>query len=183
MEWPPELAAARSVTRFAGPAAAAVNALKYQRWTAHAAYLGVRMGELVRRDVSVPAGSVVVPVPSTPRRLRQRGFNPAELLGEGVARALEIPMVHALLRPRESPRQVGLPPSRRSANVRGAFVPGEGIPALARKPVLLVDDVLTTGATAGEAARVLVESGASGVTLLTFARALPEDPGEGWTRP
>lgn len=89
-------------------------------------------------------------------------------------------MVNALDRPLESPRQVGLPPSVRAANVRGVFVPrGTPFGSSGSLHVLLVDDVLTTGATAAEAAQALEGCGAGTVSMLTFARALPTDPSVG----
>jgi predicted amidophosphoribosyltransferase len=120
----------------------------------------------------------VVAVPTTPKRLRERGFNPPDLLARGVAEALELPVLEALTRPEEAPRQVGLPPSRRAANVREAFVAKRVRTGLLLPPyVLLVDDVLTTGATGAAAAECLTRAGAARVGLLTFARALPGDPG------
>lgn len=179
-QWPPRLVQARSAAVFRPPVPELIHALKYQGWTVAARWMGDRMRRLIAADSAAPPPGVVVPVPTTPRRLRERGFNPAELLAREVARGLGIPLADALTRPRESPRQVGLPPSRRAANVRGVFVPRSGPEGSLPQPnVLLVDDVLTTGATAAEAARVLEGCGARSVSLLTFARALPADPALG----
>lgn len=168
------------MTRFAPPASHLVHALKYQGWTSVAALAGVRMARLVDGERDAWRPGVVVAVPTTARRLRERGFNPAGLLASVIAEHLRIPRVGALLRPAEGPRQVGLPPSQRAANVRGAFEPaGAHSGALRRQNVLLVDDVLTTGATGAEAARVVEACGARTVALVTFARALPETPGSG----
>lgn len=179
-DWPAVLRRARSVALFRPPVPEVVHGLKYQGWTVAARWMGSRMRTVASADPAPERPGVVVPVPTTPRRFRERGFNPAELLAREVASGLGIPLVKALARPRESPRQVGLPTSRRAANVRDAFVPGSG-PArsLPHPHVLLVDDVLTTGATAAEAARVLEGCGARTVSLLTFARAVPADPAAG----
>lgn len=177
-EWPEVLFRARSVTGFEPPVPALVHAFKYQGWTSLAPWMGARMGRAAALEPGGDPPGIVVPVPTTPRRLRSRGFNPAALLAQGVARHLRIPMAEALRRPRESPRQVGLPPSGRAANVRGAFVPdGPLSGALNHQHVLVVDDVLTTGATGAEAARAAESCGARTVSLVTFARALPGDPG------
>jgi predicted amidophosphoribosyltransferase len=177
--------AARSATLFRGPAAALVHALKYEGWTSLTPFLGERMCRCLdgRMDRSAGSGGLVtagavVPVPSTPKRLRERGFNPARLLAEAVSERLRIPLLDALLRVRDGPRQIGLPPSQRAANVRDVFVPN-GAPSgpLLPEHVLLVDDVLTTGATGVEAAKAAASLGARRITLLTFARALPELPG------
>lgn len=175
--WPSALACARSVAVFRGPVPALIHAFKYQGWTSLSPFLGARMARTVRLELSADLLDVVVPVPTTRRRLRERGFNPAGLLAEMVAAELKIPLSEALSRPGEGARQIGLPPSERAANVRGAFVPaGPRSGALNHQHVLLVDDVLTTGATGAEAARAAEACGARTVSLVTFARALPKDP-------
>ena len=174
--WPDPLVGARSVTRFDGVAARLVQELKYGGWTRIAPVLARPMARMVRRVRCTDP--VLVPVPTTPRRLRSRGFNAPELLAEEVGRILEIPVEHALSRPREAPRQVGLSPSQRAANVRGAFIAGPASNAVLRHHhVFLVDDVLTTGSTGVAAAEALAAVGVRSVTLLTFARALPGLPG------
>ena len=131
----------------------------------------------VLREGGAPPFDMVVPIPTTPGRLRRRGFNPAGLLARGVADALGIPFLEALTRPAEAPRQVGLPPSERAANVRDAFiVEGDSLDPPLPPQVLLVDDVLTTGATAAAAAGALARAGVSRVGMLTFARAVPGLP-------
>jgi ComF family protein len=156
----------------AEPATTLVHGLKYEGWSSLAREMGAAMVSALNRNRVGP--TVIVPVPTTEARERRRGYNQAQLLAEVVARGLAIPLAPALVRDRGGPTQVSLPPSRRRANVRGAFLPvGPPGPHLEGARVLLVDDVLTTGATAGEAAIVLREMGASEVTALAFARALP----------
>jgi predicted amidophosphoribosyltransferase len=172
----------RSASSFDPPVPALVHALKYQGWRRVADFAGERMARLARLEWEAWRPDLVVPVPTTSIRRRERGYNPAGLLAASVARILGIPCVQALVRPREGPRQVGLPPSQRAANVRDVFNPDGALSgALRCQNVLLVDDVLTTGSTGAEAARVVGRCGAREVALVTFARALPETPGSGGT--
>ncbi|NNF14720.1 MAG: hypothetical protein HKN72_15945 [Gemmatimonadetes bacterium] len=120
------------------------------------------------------ASAVVVPIATTSARLRSRGYNQAALLAEVVAARLDRPAAReALVRKGAAASQTQLSPERRRENVRGAFSSGASTPTLAGRSVLLVDDVLTTGATALEAAATLRAGGAGEVRLLTFGRALP----------
>lgn len=175
--WPQSLRWCRSATRFQGPAAALVRALKYEGWERVVPAL---VPPLVRtlRSGDAPRVDRIIPVPTTPGRLKERGFNPARRIADGLGEALGIPVGEALVRPAEGPRQVGLPPSQRAANVRGAFIV-EGAPPDPLQPpqVLLVDDVLTTGATVAAAAEALAQAGVAKVAVLTFARAAPGAPG------
>jgi len=131
-------------------------------------------------DVVQPEGAldtrliVVTPMPTTPARERRRGYNQAALLAEGLASELGLPLKRLLTRTLDRRSQIKLEPSQRRANVRGVFAANPAMGALSGTSVVLVDDVLTTGATASEAARVLMEQGVSSVHLVTFARALPE---------
>jgi ComF family protein len=171
--WPEALHAARAAYVLEGPGADLVHGLKYEGWR-HAAH---EMGEAmvrVLRDWLPADDSVVVPVPTTPKRLRSRGYNQAELLARAVAEGVGLPVHDVLERPVSRGSQTGLGSRERRANVGGAFsVRNEGSAALAGARVLLVDDVLTTGATAGEVASVLGAAGALRVRLVTFARTLP----------
>ncbi|HET9949126.1 MAG TPA: double zinc ribbon domain-containing protein [Longimicrobiales bacterium] len=172
--WPPELARARWAYVLAPPAADLVHALKYEGWAELADFMGDAMARL---ELPPPGpDTVVVPVPTTPDRLRRRGYNQAELLARRVARARGATVAAVLARRAGGRSQTELGPHERMENVRGAFVPGADAAAVAGAPVLLVDDVLTTGATAAEAARQLAVLGAREVTLVAFARALPEAP-------
>lgn len=176
-DWPSILYRARSVTRFRPPASTLVQSMKYEGWRSVAPLMGrVMAREGSRADL--PRADAVVPVPTTPGRLRSRGFNPAALLAEVVARELGVPLLSLLERPAEGPRQVGLPPSRRAANVKNAFVfRGSPVGSPSHETVLLVDDVLTTGVTGAAATEVLGHGGVDRVVFLTFARALPDLPG------
>jgi len=113
---------------------------------------------------------LIVPVPLHRSRLRQRGFNQSALIAREVGRLLGRPVAEDLLRRvRRTRPQVELHASQRAANVRDAFAAVEA-PALQRKTVLLIDDVLTTLATCEECARVLVDAGAKTVYVAGVAR-------------
>ncbi len=164
----------------AGTVSAAVHALKFGGWTALAEEMGQRMaaerfGPTVEAELSA-----VIPVPLSPTRLRERGFNQAELLAGAVAAHRGLPlMTSVLVRRRHTRRQARLSPRERQTNVAGAFGVGSaGREPLRDRHVLLVDDVLTTAATAQDCVRALCGAGARAVSVLTFARARPELAGE-----
>lgn len=172
-EWPEALAGARSAVVLASPADALVYGLKYDGWPELAEPMARRMVAALG-PVDVPDGAVVVPVPTTPERARERGYNQAELLARQVAGLLERPLVPALQRRPGGGTQVALHRSERRSNVVGAFSALDAqVERIRGRPVLVVDDVLTTGATASEVAEVLAEAGVPVVHLVTFARALP----------
>lgn len=172
--WPPALAHARYAYVLAPPADALVHALKYGGWRELAPLMGRAMAAQPLPPLPPGARRVVVPVPTTAERIRHRGYNQALLLAEGVAERTGLQLSEGLVRGRGGATQVALHPSQRRANVRGAFgVRERATPCLRGVHVLLVDDVLTTGATAAAAATELALAGVSEVTLLTYARALP----------
>jgi len=170
--WPDALSAARSAVLLRPPADARVHALKYEGWRGLADTMAKRMAR-----APLPARTAdarVVPVPTTERRRRERGYNQAALLAHRFAEVTGRRCVEALERREGGRTQVSLTPEERRHNVRRAFrVRADDARAISGREVLLVDDVLTTGATASAAAGVLERGRASGVTLLTFARALP----------
>lgn len=185
-EWPDALSLARFAWLLRPPADDLVHALKYEGWRELAPYMGRCMaaaaraggwaatGPTVGGRTSRGAEWTVVPVPTTPHRMRERGYNQAALLARVVASELELPLADALLRRAGGGSQTRLSPKERQENVRGAFVAGPAAIEVRDRRVLFVDDVLTTGATAGAAACTLMEAGAREVRLLTFGRALPD---------
>ncbi|MGH7865403.1 MAG: double zinc ribbon domain-containing protein [Candidatus Binataceae bacterium] len=115
---------------------------------------------------------VIVPVPLHRRRLLERGFNQAALLAAEVARRLDRPLdVRSLRRVRATSAQTARDLEERRRNVRGAFAVPDPARIQAMR-VLLVDDVMTTGATVEECARALLRAGAKSVDVFTLARAL-----------
>lgn len=116
----------------------------------------------------------LVPVPLHRRRLTERGYNQAALLARAWGRWLGLPVrPGALRRVRPTAAQAELPGYQRRHNVRGAFRARRRV---AGRPIVLVDDVVTSGATVGEAARALREAGASRVVVLALARAGLDGP-------
>lgn len=153
-----------------------VHALKYRGWTALAAVMAERMARLpLPLDVREEA-RVVVPVPVSAARLRERGYNQAALLADVLAARMRWRLVPDLLeRARSVDSQTALHPAERRANVAGVFRARPGRSgALRGEHVILVDDVWTTGATSLACATALLDAGARVVSVLTFARAVPE---------
>jgi ComF family protein len=157
---------------YGGPLSEALIKLKH----AGRADLGEPIGRAI---ASVAAGAiaaarvdVAVPVPLHPARLRARGYNQAALIAIGVGAEARLRVdVRALDRVRDTPPQRSLGPAARRSNVRGAFVADPG--RVGGRRVLLVDDVMTTGATAAACSQALEDAGATAVVVLTAARTLP----------
>ncbi len=150
---------------FGGPLADAIRRYKYGRRTDLVPELGALLVNAARAHVGKI--DVVIPVPSHPRRVKARGFDHGVLLAEPVAKALDVPLDRARLRRiRDTPPQASLPETAREENVRGAF---EATRDDARRRVLLIDDVRTTGATTKAASAALYRSGATEVRTLTLA--------------
>jgi len=171
--WPAWLLAARSAYVLHPPADRLVHQLKYRGWRTLAAPLGEAMAAVrLPFDPGAP-DPLVVPVPTTQRRMRERGYNQAELLARAFAARTGRTVLPALRRASAAASQTALQPAARRANVAGSFrVARELKAALPGRHLLLVDDVLTTGATTLECGATLVAAGARAISVLTFARAL-----------
>ena len=128
--------------------------------------LGALLVSAIPRDQSF---DMVVPVPLHWRRRLERGFNQSRALAAAVAKRYGVPVSGALRRRRATATQAGLTNARRRENVSGAFVVQRKA-AVAGRRILLVDDVMTTGATAAACASALKRAGARYVALLTLAR-------------
>lgn len=171
--FPPSYARARAVMRYDDLAARLIHRFKYsdrmEAAPAFAAWLA-RIGA----DI-LPHAHIVAPVPLHPRRLFSRRFNQSAELSRALARRSGLLYMPELLcRVRATRPQVGLSGDQRRRNVKGAFrlSPG-GEEAIKGRHVVLVDDVMTTGATAEACARVLVHAGAAEVSVLCLARVVP----------
>jgi len=186
--WPSQLTAVDAVWAAYtwGPAlGVAVRGWKYHRRRAIGRGLAGRLRRRLglvwpppsRPELARTSGEPVhvVPVPLHPARVRERGFEQTRVLASAVADALPAARCahSALVRTRDTPPQAGLGAEARVRNVEGAFTVGELPPG----PVVLVDDVLTTGATANAAALALREHGVETIILVTLAHAEPETPG------
>jgi ComF family protein len=157
---------------FTGPVRDALHQLKYASERRLATPLG---GAVARRWARVGVGAnVVVPVPVHAHRERQRGYDQAALIAAIAAVHLGLPLARALERGRATVAQFELGRDQRVANVAGAFRPRDRDPAAVRavagRWVLLVDDVVTTGATLAACADALEKMGAVGVSAIAVAR-------------
>src|SRR5271163_4621680 len=167
---PPAYHRARAAVRFDDISRALVHAFKYGdrldlapmmgRWTSHAG-----------RELLAEADALV-PVPLHWRRLWGRRFNESAMLAAAISAESGVPVAAAALkRVKPTAQQVGLSRNERAANVQGAFrVPDDGKAAVAGRRLVIVDDVLTSGATVDGCARALIRAGAANVDVLIFAR-------------
>lgn len=173
---PPSVRALRSAFLHEGPVRRLVHGLKYGGWPVLAEPLGQRAAAVPFTREAEEEIRLVVPVPLSATRLRQRGYNQAELLARAIARTRGWECAAGiLLRGRDTRSQTALHPAERRANVAGAFRTCPGRAAqLDGEHVLLVDDVWTTGATGLACGEALIRAGARAVSILTFARALPD---------
>ena len=160
---------------YAHPWDGLISAFKFHGALDLAAVLAQRLVAAVEAAGSARP-DLLLPVPLGPARLRERGYNQAWELARRVARALDCRCdARLLLRIKDTAQQLALPRARRADNVRGAFlVEPSRAGELRGRDVALVDDVLTTGATAAEIARVLKLAGAANVQVWVLART-PKD--------
>jgi ComF family protein len=162
---------ARAYGAFDGLLRELITRFKYGGERRLAAPLGHLLQVAAQQHLTLQDYDLVVPVPLHRERLRERGFNQGFLLARPLARAGRIPIVHALERTVNTKAQVGLSGPARRVNVRDAFaVVPKRREAVARRTVLLVDDVMTTGATAEDCARALKAAGAKEVDVIVLGR-------------
>jgi ComF family protein len=167
LKQPPHFDATFAAFRYGFPVDKLVQALKYRHRLAVAEFLAAAMLQSDR-----PAGDLLVPLPLSAPRLRERGFNQAVEIARLLARTLRLPLqLDGCTRSRDTVPQATLPWKERRKNVRHAF---ECKVDLDGKSVIVVDDVMTTGATLDEFARTLKNHGALCVTAWVAARALRE---------
>ena len=163
---------ARSAARYEDVMREALHALKFRGRRGLSAPLGALLVEAMEGRLPAGVPALLVPVPLHPRRERERGFNQASLLARRVGLAWGVPVGgDVLVRVVATPSQTELDAPARRANVRAAFRLRRP-ELIAGRHVLLVDDILTTGATLSECARCLREGGAATVGALTVARVV-----------
>ncbi len=165
---------ARSYGVYDGPMVQAITLLKYRAVTPLGGWFAARLAELAARPPEGFAADVVVPVPLHASRLRERGYNQAELIARPLAKRLRLPFrSYLLVRTRARPDKLKLSRQERWRTVRGAYALREGN-RVDNLRVLLVDDVFTSGATLDACARALRGAGAASVLGLTVARVVPQ---------
>ena len=169
---PPAYGRARAAVRYDDVASTLVHALKYGDRLDVAPMMGRWMTNAGRALLA--EADALVPVPLHWRRQWARRFNQSALLAEVMAKVSGCSVAHrALKRTKATPQQVGLDKSARAHNVQGAFrVPAEGKAEVAGRKLVLIDDVLTSGATVDACARVLLRGGAASVDVVVFARVV-----------
>jgi len=120
-------------------------------------------------DLDIPQTDAVIPVPLTSKGLRRRGFNQSLLIARVIAQNTQVPLfMDTLFKVRETPPQIGLSARERKSNLKNTFtVAGD----IKDKRILLIDDVMTTGATITECSKVLLKAGAKEILVITLARA------------
>jgi ComF family protein len=168
---PPAYERARAAVRYDDIARTLVHALKYGDRLDLAPTLGRWMVQA--GGVLLAEADALVPVPLHWRRLWWRRFNQSAALAEVVAARVNLPVAHALTRVKATRQQVGLTASERALNVQGAFRVREQARADVKgRRFVLVDDVLTSGATIDACSRALLRAGAAAVDVLVFARVV-----------
>ncbi|MFN0107179.1 MAG: ComF family protein [Bryobacteraceae bacterium] len=161
---------------YEGPLRKMIHHFKYAGVEVLAGPLGALMVRALPLDLQV---DIIVPVPLHWTRRLWRGFNQCELLARPLESRLRVPVVRAIRKSRRTETQASSTPAQRRSNLTGAFVlAGKGM--VEGKRVLLVDDVLTTGATVTTCSALLRRAGAKSVTVLTLAR-VDRRPAEGRT--
>jgi ComF family protein len=167
---------ARSYAAYDDALLRTITLLKHDAIRPLAAWFGNRLAEVARSNPGTVAADLVVPVPLHPDRLRERGFNQAELLARAVAKRLGLPLDRrAIERRKPRPPKLRLSRHERWQAARGAYAAPAGR-RFDNRRVLLIDDVFTTGATLDACARALRAAGAAHVAALTVARVV-----DAWT--
>ncbi len=161
---PPPFSAVLNYGLYSGALSEAIHLLKFTGVKRLARPLGNLLLEL-----PIPRMDGIVPVPVTGRTLRDRGFNQTLLIAKVLSKRLQIPLrMDILFKTRETPPQIGLGAKERAVNLRNSF---KARGRLHEMRLLLIDDVMTTGATARECAKTLKKAGADEVMVITLARS------------
>lgn len=172
---PPSFDATLAPFVYAFPVDRLIQSLKYRHRLALSGWFGKQLAEELGSHPDYPVPDLILPMPLHPRRLAERGFNQALELARPLARLTGLPTVRdGVERNLNAPPQASLPWKARRKNIRGAFLCQKDFSGA---HVLVVDDVMTTGATLEELAGCLKQAGAARVTNLVLARTLPHDMG------
>ena len=168
LQHPPAFDRSYAALRYSFPADELIQALKYQDQLALAEWFAELLHETVRQ---APRPDVLIPMPLHPQRARERGFNQALEIARPLAQRLELPVdTTSLTRCRHTTPQATLPFEQHHKNIRGAF---DSSDTIAGRHVALIDDVMTSGATLNEAARMLKRAGVAEISVWVAARAQP----------
>lgn len=171
-DWPSGIGSVRAAFVFGGAIREQVHRFKYQGEFARATTIATLMFERIvaHEFVDHTSWDLVAHVPLHSRRRRQRGFDQADLIARHLAEHLDLPRISGLFRIRDTPSQVGRGTAERRENVRDAFG-WRGEPLNGQK-ILVLDDVITTGATMIAASQPLLQAGAGRIDGFAFAREL-----------
>jgi ComF family protein len=175
VETRPHFAKATAYGAYVGELRELIHLLKYEQVIPAAGVLGGMLAEAIAKLGIDCSSMLVVPVALHPSKRRQRGFNQSELIARAALKQSPISgaelSTDVLERRRDTVSQIGLTRPQRNENIRGAFRVTH-LKKVAGRNVLLVDDVLTTGTTVSECARILRKAGAKQVWVATVARTL-----------
>jgi competence protein ComFC len=166
----------RSLGRFDDHYKELIHRFKYGKKIPLGKRLGQRLGETINSDVDLKTQDLwflksdfLIPVPLHKSRYRERGFNQSDILAEGISKVTGLSVLKNVLKRKKNTKdQTNLSREQRDENVRGAFVVTEP-KMINEKKIILVDDVITTGATLSECARVLKQAGAQKILGMTIA--------------
>lgn len=164
---PPPFDHVLSAFDYAYPVDQLIHAFKYRRRLAICRALAPALCRRIRQEPGA-LPELLLPVPLHRRRLWQRGYNQARVIARALSHELDIPVARGLVRRQRATReQARLPAGARRRNLRGAF---ETIGAPAGRHIAIVDDVMTSGTTAGELARLLKRNGVERIDVWVLAR-------------
>ena len=151
-----------------GPSKEIIHNLKYNSVVELADLLGELM-VLALENAEIPSDTIIVPVPLHPKKLGKRGYNQSFLIGRYIADKLQLECLEPLVRVKETETQINLGRNARLANLKNAFYCKNPEIVQGRR-ILLVDDVITTGATLNECAKELKQAGAKSVLAVVAAK-------------
>ncbi|MDP2843945.1 MAG: ComF family protein [Acetobacterium sp.] len=151
-----------------------VAAIKFKDSPHLGIWVGRQIGEAIAQSDWIKAVDFIIPIPLHPNRLQERGYNQSQKIAEGILQGLSqnisispLLATQILVRSRDTPHQIGQGREERLSNLTGAFTVDQ-IETIQNKTILLVDDVLTTGATLAESAATLLEAGAAKVCIASL---------------